>query len=469
MKKVVALFLVTATLFSLSACGKVQHKEPLDSNANNKPQESTTTEKTTTTQQTIAEEEQNLTASHIIDWVKTYSQKNGLDPVSNVEKKQGKKEGQLVTSFHCINGLVSVSVTETNGVVDYIISVCLPSQVVKKVPSDSLAEAAVGAYTYSMIPVFSCEPEIDNRWHQEQFSKAPDEGDASMVIRSYKSQEWYYTAMVGEAVVTCVAARYCSQCKTNAPNVTFTSGSQICDSCNYNSQGSGNSEKLICKQCGADCTYRGLEEDGRCEDCYLGDSNSPNVSGNSGGNSSGSGNTSQQPTSCSHSYANATCTMPQTCTKCGNTTGSAKGHSWQGATCTNPETCSVCNQTQGDALGHNMGLTKCSRCDFTDYSPIAKSYSKVTAYDSKTGEDLEVTNVSVSSAGVLSFTFNGKTHSIALKERVYDSMTYFDCYQSGSKLSNAECRIGDASYYNMLHFEWDGIDGHRLYFCTEKQ
>lgn len=32
----------------------------------------------------------------------------------------------------------------------------------------------------------------------------------------------------------------------------------------------------------------------------------------------------------SHSYAAATCTAPQTCTKCGATTGSALGHDYSG-------------------------------------------------------------------------------------------------------------------------------------------
>jgi len=169
-----------------------------------------------------------------------------------------------------------------------------------------------------------------------------------------------------------------------------------------------------------------------------------------------------------HTYSNATCTTPQTCVTCGATAGSVADHQWKNATCTHPKTCSVCNLTQGDALGHNMGLTRCYQCDYTDYSAIAKAYSNITAYDGKTGETLEVSNVSVSSSGVLSFSFNGKSYSVTIIERNYDSMTYFSCYLNGEPL-NATCRVGDASYYNMLHFEWDGVDGHFLYFCTGKQ
>lgn len=44
------------------------------------------------------------------------------------------------------------------------------------------------------------------------------------------------------------------------------------------------------------------------------------------------------PTSCSHSFADATCTAPKTCTKCGVTEGDPAGH-------TLTAVCTTCNQT----------------------------------------------------------------------------------------------------------------------------
>ena len=118
-----------------------------------------------------------------------------------------------------------------------------------------------------------------------------------------------------------------------------------------------------------------------------------------------------------HTWSNATCTAPKTCSACGATEGEALGHSyntavtaptctaagyttytcsvcdhsyvgdevaslghtWVNANCTTPKTCSVCNATEGDALGHDIvvdadvdatctetGLTAgehCTRCD----------------------------------------------------------------------------------------------------------
>lgn len=51
-----------------------------------------------------------------------------------------------------------------------------------------------------------------------------------------------------------------------------------------------------------------------------------------------------------HSWKDATCTAPKTCTVCGATTGSAVGHSWKDATFTDPKICSVCGITEGEPL-----------------------------------------------------------------------------------------------------------------------
>jgi len=66
-----------------------------------------------------------------------------------------------------------------------------------------------------------------------------------------------------------------------------------------------------------------------------------------------------QPAACSHSWKMATCTAPQTCTKCGVTQGNAAGHSWSNATCTAPKTCSKCGTTEGVAAGHSWNVATC--------------------------------------------------------------------------------------------------------------
>ncbi len=53
-----------------------------------------------------------------------------------------------------------------------------------------------------------------------------------------------------------------------------------------------------------------------------------------------------------HTWTEATCDTPRTCSECGETEGEALGHDWMEATCESPKTCSRCGKTEGEALEH---------------------------------------------------------------------------------------------------------------------
>ena len=67
-----------------------------------------------------------------------------------------------------------------------------------------------------------------------------------------------------------------------------------------------------------------------------------------------------------HTWTDATCTTPKTCSVCNTTEGNPNGHSWVDATCIAPKTCSVCGETEDTALGHNYNegiITQDPTCD----------------------------------------------------------------------------------------------------------
>ena len=90
---------------------------------------------------------------------------------------------------------------------------------------------------------------------------------------------------------------------------------------------------------------------------------------------------------CSHTWIEANCTTPKTCSQCGKTEGGVVhefgetncneirickkcgieeeplGHVWKKATCTEPKLCKKCGETKGEALGHTTIYGKCSRCN----------------------------------------------------------------------------------------------------------
>lgn len=73
-----------------------------------------------------------------------------------------------------------------------------------------------------------------------------------------------------------------------------------------------------------------------------------------------------------HTWADATCTEPKTCTECGETEGEPLGHTWSEATCEEPKTCSVCGETEGEPLGHTWDMATCQHpttCKVCGYIP----------------------------------------------------------------------------------------------------
>lgn len=79
-----------------------------------------------------------------------------------------------------------------------------------------------------------------------------------------------------------------------------------------------------------------------------------------------------------HTWVNATCESPKSCSVCGTTEGDPLGHTWVSATCTTPKTCSVCGDTLGSTASHNYStLGKCMECGAT------KEYSNSYGYFSK--------------------------------------------------------------------------------------
>ncbi|MDO4332732.1 MAG: hypothetical protein Q4C58_08605 [Eubacteriales bacterium] len=81
-----------------------------------------------------------------------------------------------------------------------------------------------------------------------------------------------------------------------------------------------------------------------------------------------------------HSWTEATCTEPKTCSECGETEGEPLGHTWVEATCAEPKHCSVCGETEGEALEHTLTEANyqqaptCEVCGQTVGEPLPADY-----------------------------------------------------------------------------------------------
>lgn len=83
-----------------------------------------------------------------------------------------------------------------------------------------------------------------------------------------------------------------------------------------------------------------------------------------------------------HTWADATCTAPKTCTECGETEGEVLEHIWVEATCAEPKHCSVCGETEGEALEHTwteatyQQPATCEVCGATEGEPLQAYFEK---------------------------------------------------------------------------------------------
>ncbi|MGN0279832.1 MAG: hypothetical protein ACI4C4_10820 [Lachnospiraceae bacterium] len=93
-----------------------------------------------------------------------------------------------------------------------------------------------------------------------------------------------------------------------------------------------------------------------------------------------------------HTWVDATCTEPKTCSECGETEGEPLGHTWVEATCAEPKHCSICGETEGEALAHTWVEATCSEakhcsvCGETEGEPLEHTLSEANYQQAATCE-----------------------------------------------------------------------------------
>lgn len=143
-----------------------------------------------------------------------------------------------------------------------------------------------------------------------------------------------------------------------------------------------------------------------------------------------------------HSWQDADCKNPKTCTKCSKTEGESLGHEWTEADCETPKTCAKCGETEGDALGHTESVHTitdtetmecvCLNCGTVFAEPLdihvvvsQQLVGKwVVSEESANSADAN-DYFQVNADGTLNYTIRGEsgTGSWALKNSIVDEMT----------------------------------------------
>ena len=127
-----------------------------------------------------------------------------------------------------------------------------------------------------------------------------------------------------------------------------------------------------------------------------------------------------------HTWNEAKCEVPKTCSECGKSEGEVLGHKYEEATCRRPKTCSVCGKTEGEALGHDYAdvqceeLAKCTRCgekneDIEGHSWISATLDEAATCEYCGATEGEKVKLSIKYIGVA-------------EEDIYSLVINEDCY-----------------------------------------
>ena len=141
-----------------------------------------------------------------------------------------------------------------------------------------------------------------------------------------------YVAPAGDHIYSYTSANVaehtgtCDSCGATVTQKHYYGGDEFCDDCGY--EHTHSLTHVPAKD--ATCTTTGNVEYWRCSDCGMTFSDEAGT------------------------------------TEITDTLIPENGHSWNEATCITPKTCSVCGETEGEALGHNMVDGTCTRCGYTE-------------------------------------------------------------------------------------------------------
>ncbi|MBR1641997.1 MAG: hypothetical protein IJ683_06730 [Butyrivibrio sp.] len=158
-----------------------------------------------------------------------------------------------------------------------------------------------------------------------------------------------------------------------------------------------------------------------------------------------------------HTWVEATCEHPKTCSVCGITEGELADHTWQEASCQQPKTCSVCGITEGEKADHDWKMAtldepkKCKVCGTTEGDPI-----KLTTYDLSFAKDS--TRNAVFEDSIIRVTDEEQLQRTNPNARMSSVYTVVECflqrYDYDGKEIGDKVAVGKANYDNYFGFSW---------------
>ena len=200
MKKTIFCMLTCLSLIFMVACENNQNPDPTHRTTPSDPVFSTSasTEETIPTPLTGT-----LSVSDYFDRLRNYATQEGFLGVTDLTQSEvSSKAGAVTYSCDYDEGLVSLNISAQDEQVAFVYSAVSPYTIIDIGASTSMSDAQQIAYSLALEPIIGINENWDHSWHLQQFLDAADEGSSSTIQRTYTKDNWSFTVIFGEALVS---------------------------------------------------------------------------------------------------------------------------------------------------------------------------------------------------------------------------------------------------------------------------
>ena len=138
-----------------------------------------------------------------LQWLEDYAQQEGFLGVKNLTESGEEDKPDLIRYiFDYDENLVHVNVSTKNGTVAHIYSTVSPYTIIDLGVSSDMTDAQMIAYSLALEPIVGINSVWDHSWHLQQFIDAQEQGDGTSIKRSYTCENWKFTVVIGDALVS---------------------------------------------------------------------------------------------------------------------------------------------------------------------------------------------------------------------------------------------------------------------------
>lgn len=205
MKKIILCLLGIALFASLTACNSAEELVPQRDNI--APSTTAPTVETTVVTTPTASLASNLSFDDYIEWLNDLAERRNIGGVTNLTSSNSKKKQNEVTySCDYAGGLIHLNIYTKDGRIANIFSTVSPYTLVDRGECANLSDAQVYAHALAIISIWGINERWNYEWHAQRLIEAREQGNNSSLERTYTKDNWTFTVVMGNALVSVSAA-----------------------------------------------------------------------------------------------------------------------------------------------------------------------------------------------------------------------------------------------------------------------